>query len=273
MTACKPAITLLLALAASHVCAQSDTIVSPRTITNARMISVGATEILDTYLSQEKFRGTELRFISHTERDRDDSRWSRRIVHQGGIAWADNRSGDGGEIAGAYHFSYGVLHGWAFPVGNASLSIKAGAQIDATAGFIYNTRGSNNPAQARLSLNLSPSFSATYSTHISRCPIAIRYEASAPLAGIMFSPNYGQSYYEIFSRGNYDRNIVPTTFVATPSLRQMLTIDVPISRTTLRIGYLGDIEQASVNNLKQHIYTHAVLIGIVKSFKTIRLRP
>lgn len=63
MTACKPAITLLLALAASHVCAQSDTIVSPRTITNARMISVGATEILDTYLSQEKFRGTGLRFI------------------------------------------------------------------------------------------------------------------------------------------------------------------------------------------------------------------
>ena len=248
MTACKPAITLLLALTASHVCAQSDTIVSPRTITNARMISVGATEILDTYLSQEKFRGTGLRFISHTERDRDDNRWSRRIVHQGGIAWADNRSG-------------------------ASLSIKAGAQIDATAGFIYNTRGSNNPAQARLSLNLSPTFSATYSTHISRCPIAIRYEASAPLAGIMFSPNYGQSYYEIFSRGNYDRNIVPTTFVATPSLRQMLTIDVPISRTTLRIGYLGDIEQASVNNLKQHIYTHAVLIGIVKRFKTIRLRP
>ena len=104
MTACKPAITLLLALTASHACAQSDTIVSPRTITNARMISVGATEILDTYLSQEKFRGTGLRFISHTERDRDDSRWSRRIVHQGGIAWADNRSGDGGEIAGAYHF-------------------------------------------------------------------------------------------------------------------------------------------------------------------------
>ena len=71
MTASKPAITLLLALTASHVCAQSDTIVSPRTITNAPHDGVSATEILDT--SRGKFRGTGLRFISHTERDRDDT--------------------------------------------------------------------------------------------------------------------------------------------------------------------------------------------------------
>ena len=273
MTACKVLATALLALTASLACAQGDTIVSPRTITNARMIGIGATNILDTYLSQEKFRGMELRYISHIERDRLDSRWSRRIVHQGNIAWADNRSDNGGEIAGAYQFSYGVLHKWDFPVGKDNISLKAGAQLDATIGFIYNTRGTNNPAQARLNLSLSPTLSATYSTHIRRYPIAVRYEVSAPLAGIMFSPNYGQSYYEIFSCGNYDHNVVPTTFIATPSLRQMLTVDLPIGRTTLRIGYLGDMQQAHVNNLKQHIYTHAVLIGIVKRFKTIRLRP
>ncbi len=265
--------TLLLVLTAGTACARDDTAVSPRTVTNARMISVGATEILDTYLSQEKFRGTDVRFISHTERDRDGSPWSRRIEHQGNFAWADNRSGNGSEMAGAYRFGYGVLHGWAFPAGKACIAIKAGAQLAATAGFIYNTRGSNNPAQARLSLHLSPSFSATCSTRIGRCPIAVRYEASAPLAGIMFSPNYGQSYYEIFSRGDYDRNIVPTTVIATPSLRQMLTIDIPVSRATLRMGYLGDMEQARVNGLKQHIYTHSFIIGIVKRFKITTIHP
>lgn len=40
----------------------------PTLKTNAMMIGVGATNLLDTYLSPEKYRGLDVRFLSHTRR-------------------------------------------------------------------------------------------------------------------------------------------------------------------------------------------------------------
>ncbi len=239
------------------------------TITNAKMLGVGAVNILDTYLSSEKYYGTELRFISLTNRQPVGRRVSRQLTHHGSLAYADNRSGNGGEIAGMYNFGYA----WHYNLNFLSnqLNVKVGGMIDANLGFIYNTRNSNNPAQARVYFNLSPSAVATYYFAIKNRPLALRYEVSAPLCGIMFSPNYGQSYYEIFNKGNYDHNVVPTTFISTPSLRQMLTLDFQIGRSTLRLGYLGDYQQARVNNLKSHIYTHALVVGFVKQFTLVKL--
>ena len=124
---------------------------------------------------------------------------------------------------------------------------------------------SNNPAQARLALNIMPTAVATYDFPIRQQQFALRYELNLPFVGIMFSPNYGQSYYEIFTQGNYDRNVVPTTFVSAPTFRQMLTLDWFLSeKWALRIGYLGNYMQADINHLKQHIYTHRVLLGFTR---------
>ena len=88
----------------------------------------------------------------------------------------------------------------------------------------------------------------------------------------MFSPNYGQSYYEIFNRGNYDHNIVPTYLGNAPSMRNILTIDIGLGNNALRIGYLGDIQQAKPNSLKQHTYTHALVLGIVRTIRMTKVR-
>ena len=193
------------------------------------------------------------------------------LMHQGSFAYADNRSGNGSEMAGMYTFTYGVHYNWDFMGGR--FNVMAGAQADLDVGFLYNTRNGNNPAQARLALNIAPSAAATYRFRLGRVPMSARYQASVPLFGVMFSPNYGQSYYEIFSRGDYDHNVVPTTVASTPSLRQMLTVDFTLGRTTLRVGYLGDYRQAKVNNLKYHTYSNMFLIGFVRTFKLTNIIP
>lgn len=264
-------ISTLVAVPSAVSAQVADTLRSGKVVVNAQMIGVGAASILDTYLSPEEYSGPELRYVSHTVRRYEGSRWSRMLVHQGAVAYADNRSGNGNELSGMYMFTYGLHYNWQFLGGR--LSLMAGGQADAEAGFLYNTRNGNNPAQARLALNVAPSASAAYRFRLGRVPFEARYEASVPLVGLMFSPNYGQSYYEIFSRGDYDHNIVPTTVVSAPSFRQMLTVDFTLGRTTLRLGYLGDFRQAEVNNLKYHTYSNMLLIGFVRRFKLMRIIP
>ena len=84
--------------------------------------------------------------------------------------------------------------------------------------------------------------------------------------------NIGREAAQLIER-DYDHNAVPTTFIATPSLRHIFSLDFNIAKTTLRLGYMGDYRQAKVNNLKYHSYSHLFVIGITRTFRLTRLQP
>ena len=237
---------------------------SQKVITRSTMVGIGATNILDTYLSEEHFKGGGISFLATVERQRKDSQWTTLLEHEANISSCDSRNTQQ-ELEAAYNFYWGKLYRWDLLDGQ--LSLQAGGLLNTSLGVIYNTSNGNNPAQARAHLNLMPTGVATYRFQLFNKQMVARYELSLPLAGVMFSPNYGQSYYEIFNRGNYDHNIVPTTFVSAPEWRQLLTLDAAITRRiTLRIGYLGNIQQSHVNGLRQHIWAHRFMIGLTKRF-------
>lgn len=251
--------------------AQTDATPLDKTTTNVKMIGWGYVDMLDTYLSPERYKGWQVNYLSHTTREREDRHISTLSVHQGSFAHADNRAGNANEMQAMYHFAYAWHYNWHFM--NRHLNVKAGGMLNTHLGMLYNTRNSNNPMQAKVGLNVAPSVMVSYRFSIKNKPLTVRYEADAPLLGMMFSPNYGQSYYEIFSEGNYDHNVVVTHPINALSLRQMLTLDFSLYKTTFRIGYLGDYQQAHVNHLRYHTYSHVLVLGLVKKFTLNHLRP
>lgn len=255
-----PAMCMLL-LACLSVYAQSDSIRrKPARLTERRgMVGISHTDILDTYLSQETFKGTELRYVSQTQRQRVGSRVSSEVTHHIFLSSAGTRGNNNSLLTAMYNFKIGWHYNW--QLGRPDLKFKVGGLVDGTLGGSYNTRNSNNPAQARLSLSIDPSAKVSWDFHIKEHPFALNYEIAMPLIGLAFSPNYGQSYYEIFSEGNYDHNIVVTSPFSGPQLQMRLTLDFRLWRSTFSVGYLGDIRQMRANSLKYHQYSHGVVLG------------
>ncbi len=241
---------------------ESDT--HPYTV-RSTMIGVGQSRILDTYLSPIEYKGPDIRIIRENMRLTQwmDGRISAQNWLQANISYADNLAKTGTMLYGLVNWSY-ALH-YQFLVSPA-LKILVGPATDLNIGFLYNSRNSNNPAQAKAYFNLMASAMAIYKISIKDFPLTLRYQVNAPFMGIMFSPEYGESYYEIFSLKHGGRNVLFTSLHNQPSLKQLFTVDIPIRKFTLRTGYQCDLLQANVNNLKSHTFTHSFLIGFVKTF-------
>ena len=262
----------VLALMLSATSATSQTATnSLRISTVSHMVGGGASQVLDTYLSAEHFSGPGVTYLCTVERQRPQRRWGTVMEHEVNFSSVSDRTDQRDELEGAYNFYWGRLRRWQLL--DNRLTLQAGGMANAALGFIYNSSNSNNPAQARAHLNLMPTGVASYRFSVMRHPVVARYELALPLAGVMFSPNYGQTYYETFVRGDYDGNVRLTTFVSAPEFRQMLTLETPLSASiALRIGYLGNYQQFHVNHLKQHVYTHRFMVGITRRFSIISRR-
>lgn len=265
----KKLITWLLLLLALPMQAQEDSLQANRYVMRATLYGVGFTNILDTYLSPAEYTGPEVRILRESMHMTNlmDGRVSVQSLFQGHLSLTENRAGTGSEIAGLVNWNY-ALH-YQFRL-SEKLKILAGPLLDLNGGFVYNLRNSNNPAQAKIYANLAASGMVIYRFRIGNYPLVARYQANLPLMGIMFSPEYGQSYYEIFNLKHDGKNVLFTSLHNQPSLRQFLTLDFPIRSVNMRFGYVCDIQQAKVNRLKSHTWSHVFMLGFVKNFYLLK---
>lgn len=165
-----------------------------------------------------------------------------------GTAWDAEARFDGGRL-------------YRLTPADAPLRWSVGGTLGALIGGTYNLRNGNNPAQAHMALEASAVGIARYRFRLLGRRADWRTQLDIPLAGLMFSPAYGQSYYEIFSLGHTDRNVVFTTPFQAPSLRLVTTLSLPLGRTALTVGYKADIRQSRVHHIDRHAWNHTLLIG------------
>ena len=260
---------VMLCLIPPHAQARQDMpLPESRHTTHATLFGIGRSSIYETYLSPSTYTGPHLSFLHETLRK---THWKGgRVTTQGAFdgffSYASNRAGNSNEMAGMLNYTHGWHYNW---IVAGKLRLMAGAEAHAALGAIYHNRNSNNPVQAKAGIDIGATFMAIYPFHIKKVPFTARYQASLPLLGGMFSPQYGQSYYEM-SLGNYDHNVCFTHPGNAPSMRHFLTLDFPVAGLTFRAGYLCDIRQSRVNGLQSHIWNHSFMIGYVKHFSFVK---
>ncbi|MCC8187755.1 MAG: DUF3316 domain-containing protein [Bacteroides sp.] len=242
--------------------------VQTRYVNRAVMYGVGAANVFDTYLSPQEYTGVELRISRETMRMTRlfDGNVSLQNYLQAHLSYTHNHVDNNNTFAGLINWNYGLHYQLRI---TDNFKLLAGGLADMNLGFAYNLRNGNNPANAKAYINLAASGMAIWKLRIRNYPMTLRYQANLPFMGVMFSPNYGQSYYEIFTLGEYSGVVRFTSLHNQPAIRQMVSADIPVAGIKMRFSYLWDVQQAHVNKIKSHTYSHVFMVGFVRDLYRI----
>lgn len=232
-------------------------ITRPQKKSNATLIGIGNSDLYDTYLSILKYKGMSFKVIN--ERMRETTWFSGRFQKQQTIgldfAYGKNPAKNTNEYWLLLDYSLGG-HYNLFKSDKFMFSL--GGLWNIAGGVLYNERNTNNPASARAYTNIKLSAIGFYNWK----DLTFRWQIDTPVAGILFSPEYGQSYYEI-SLGNSVKLVNFASLHNQRALRNYVSVDIPFKKYSLRLGYLGSFYQTKVNDLQTHTYSNSFMIGIV----------
>lgn len=222
---------------------------------NTLSAAVGSANMYDTYLSPLEYKGISLRFNYEQMRR---TTWFNYNFYKQQIFDLEFAMGDNpAKNVTEYWLLVNYRIGGHYSLYNTdAFRLGIGGLWDINAGVLYNERNGNNPASARAYSNLNLSVIASYKLKW----FAVRWQIDTPFMGILFSPRFGQSYYEI-SLGNSVGIVNFASLHNQRALRNYITMDIPISKYTIRVGYLGSYYQTKVHDIQTHHYTNSFVIG------------
>lgn len=255
-------LTLFLTLAATafvapHAAADDKPL---RPVESMFMLSGGSAMLADTYLSPLRYNGWGVGFAYSRTRA---MRFSPEIwVMEMALDVDYDHTQNPVRNATMHNAEFGVAWGMMRRYRTApGLSLGIGPRLSLHCGALMNSRNGNNPVSAKASLTADIAGYASFQTRIAGVDVRFRNLASVSGFGTFFSPDYGELYYEIWL-GNRKGLVHPAWWGNYVRFDNLLTADLRLGTTILRIGYKLDVASTHVNNLTSRRITHMGVVGI-----------
>lgn len=228
-----------------------------QSVNQSTLVGIGKVFLNDSYLSPLRYDGITFSLLHDrlhaTTNISENLLLQQQFQIQVGIT--DNPTSSASEYYGNLDYRINGLYPL---VQNSRFRLIGGGGWQASLGGIYNVRNTNNPGSLKASTNLNLSAMALYNWR----GLTFRWQLSSPFLGLFFSPEYGHSYYEIFTLGNNKGTIHLASFHNQLALRNYFTVDIPVHRVTIRAGYLGDYYRTHENQLITNIVSHQLMVGL-----------
>ncbi len=232
---------------------------SPRPIMSRYTLEVGRRHALSTYLSPIVYHGVDFTLGGEWRKKMPfDPRWEMAFQGKLGFSNMENMVKNASMQMFEASFSWGMERMWSV---GGEWKIGAGGSVSADGGVLYLARNSNNPANAmaRVGLNLTGSVAKPFK--IGRLKVTGFDQLSLPTVGIFFSPEYGETYYEIYL-GNRKGLIHCGWWGNNFCLDNLLGTELHFGKRSLVLGWRFDMYTTHANNLDTQLWRHSGVIGL-----------
>lgn len=241
-----------------------------RPVVSAYSFEIGSAHLVDTYLSPLHYSGIGLGvgYERLQAMNFDPERWVQRLNARIGFNYTENTVRNASLWDLDIDFRWGMMRRFRFDKG---WEAGVGGSTSINGGIIYNARNSNNPVAAQGAWNINLSAQAIYRTSLLKKDITLRYLAEMPLTGIFFCPEYDELYYEIWlgNRHGLVHGAWPGNYFR---LDNLITADVRLGGTILRLGYSCRVFSSKANNIVTRRTTHTFVVGVASEWISLSAR-
>lgn len=227
---------------------------------------LGTGVVYDSYLSPLKYRGLNLGLLYEEMKmlKWKDGNFSFQQQYSADLSQTQNPTATASNLTLFAEGDYAVYYRFN---PDEKFQVFAGHQAGILIGGIYNTRNQNNPTSVKMNLNSGLSGIAAYKLMLKSQPIRFRYQVNLPVAGMLFAPQYGQSYYFLSDNEN---TFFVSSFHNHLTFKNILSAELPLNRLTFRITYINSFYQTKINNLLTQCYSNTFYLGISRNFYTVK---